>query len=126
MQYIIPQAARLLRSSILKIEQSDIELEDMAPIADPHRAEEDAEGDAVMADAQQQQQQQQQGGAVEEGDAVMADAEGAAPEEAAEATAAPPAVKEPTQITAQKFNYIRSMLAKKLTEVQQEQVKRDT
>ena len=95
----------------------------MAPIADPNRAEEDVEGDAVMADAQQQQ-----GAAVEEGDAVMADAEGAAAaaqEEAAEATAAPPAVKEPTKITAQKFNYIRSMLAKKLTEVQQEQVKRE-
>jgi len=96
----------------------------MAPIPDQRRAEEeeDAEEDAVMADAQQPQNQ----GGAEEGDAVMTDADGAAAAapEAAGATIVPPTAKEPTKITAQKFNYIRSMLAKKLTEVQQEQVRR--
>ncbi len=54
------KAARLLRSSILKIEQSDIELEDLAPV--PNFEHEDAENE----------QQQQHDGE----DAVMADADG--------------------------------------------------
>ena len=101
-----PQAARLLRSSILKIEQSDIELEDLAPV--PNYEREGAEGeDAEMHDAAAAQA----GGAEE--DATMTDAGGAAAaaadgeEEEAVIEEVAPVVKEPTKITAQKFNYIR-------------------
>ncbi len=97
----VDEAARLLRSSILKIEQSDIEFDERdAPLAAPAAQQQD--GDVAMADAQ------------EEG------APAAAVPAAAEAAAAPG--KATTKITAQKFNFMRSMLAKKLTEVQQERM----
>ena len=101
------KAARLLRSSILKIEQSDINLDDLPDFQRPT-----AEGVDAATAAEQEQE-----AAGETGDVSMADAEQPPAAEAVEAV--PPAVKASTKITAQRFNYIRSMLAKKLTEAQQ-------
>ncbi|GAX75585.1 hypothetical protein CEUSTIGMA_g3029.t1 [Chlamydomonas eustigma] len=116
----VDEAARLLRSSILKIEQSDIELEDLMPNPEnvcapalPHPEE-----DAVMEDA----------AAAPPKDPDHTEHEPARDirtEEAAALPSAPrvevAAVRQPTKITAQRFNHIRNALAKKLMEVQQEQ-----
>ncbi|KAG1678255.1 hypothetical protein FOA52_013875 [Chlamydomonas sp. UWO 241] len=138
----VDEAARLLRSSILKIEQSDIELDDLMPLPEQHRgveetaaaehAEQEAEAAAQAAVAAADQQDgagagQQDG----DGDAPMADAAagctaraaGAAPadESAGDGADAQPGKPAATKITAQKYNYMKSMLARKLVEVQAEQ-----
>jgi DNA replication licensing factor MCM6 len=146
----VDEAARLLRSSILKIEQSDIELEDLMPMPEHQRgveetaaaehAEQQAEAEAAAAqwgDAGAPPQAQA-GAADGDGDAQMADAADVAPQADAQPAAAaapqpaqPAAAPEPagageqpsgkaaaTKITAQKYNYMRSMLARKLVEVQ--------
>ncbi|PNW85268.1 hypothetical protein CHLRE_03g178650v5 [Chlamydomonas reinhardtii] len=132
----VREAKRLLRASILKIEQSDTLLDDDLGVpptdlpAGVARQPEDApearieRGEDVNADENDENappganvgEKRGAGAPMEDRQAkrLRADPEAAA---AAPAAGGAPPAKEPIRVSAQKFNYVKNMLAKKMMEV---------
>ncbi|GIL73158.1 hypothetical protein Vretimale_4752 [Volvox reticuliferus] len=144
-QYV-REAKRLLRASILKIEQSDTLLEDDLPLPGLQRQSEGAPeaqiergeiptedspddndenlppglavGDKRGADAMAEDRQPKRMRTHASSGALTKQAE------SGEGTTAPaPAVKEPVRVSAQKLNYVKNMLAKKMVEVHNQYVR---
>ncbi|GIL42829.1 hypothetical protein Vafri_681 [Volvox africanus] len=138
-QYV-REAKRLLRASILKIEQSDTLLEDDMPLPGLQRQPEEApeaqvERGEVPTEEGPDGNDENMPPGVAVGDKRGADAmaedrqpkrmrthpssgTSAKQSESGEGATAPaPATKEPIRVSAQKLNYVKSMLAKKMVEV---------
>ncbi|KXZ56847.1 hypothetical protein GPECTOR_1g764 [Gonium pectorale] len=132
-QYV-REAKRLLRASILKIEQSDTVLDDDLPVPGLQRQPEDApearieRGEDINADENDENVppnatvggKRGAGAPVEDRQAKRMRGEPSQPPTdsgaAATGTGAPPP-KEPVRVSAQKFSYVKALLAKKMLEV---------
>ncbi|GLC44375.1 hypothetical protein PLESTB_000476200 [Pleodorina starrii] len=138
-QYV-REAKRLLRASILKIEQSDTLLEDDLPLMGLHRQPDDAPEaqiergeEPAQDDAADNDENVPPVGGKRGADAPVEDRQAkrmradptAEPATAGDgaAGAAPAPAKEPVRVSAQKFNYVKSMLAKKMMEVRDQYVR---
>ncbi|KAG2499995.1 hypothetical protein HYH03_002277 [Edaphochlamys debaryana] len=131
--HYVKEAKRLLRASILKIEQSDTLLDDELPVPDmgglarqPFDAPEARieRGEDVSADGAENDENAPPVGAKRGADAseeerqtkrVRTDKPAAEPAADGAGAGVPPP-KEPVRVSAQKFAYVKSMLAKKLRE----------